>query len=104
MFTDAAFHRSCFLEHPLHEQAAKRFEERKHRAQNPTCVVCGAPVTDDFYTTDFLTDEPNGPLREFNYLYFHRAHVTQWPRFGEFRSLVEDMVTKGEYDGPPIMP
>jgi hypothetical protein len=106
MFTDAAFHRACFLEHPLRESVERRLEWRKRWRKERKCFVCGEEVkeTEDEYKTQFLTDDPNSPLYEFNYLHFHRAHLLLWPRLAEFRRLVEDSVASGKYEGPPILP
>ena len=104
MFTDAAVHRACFLAYPLRESLERRLEARKRWRKERKCFVCGEEVTEDGYTTRFLTDDPNSPLHEFNYLHFHSAHLPLWPRLAEFRRLVHDFVASGKYEGPPILP
>ncbi len=104
--TDGAFHGECFSNHPLRELALRRSEERnkKVRSASLRCVVCGERIREDWYNTDFLTDDPASPLYEFNYLPFHRSHLRLWPRFEEFRRLVEEFERSGAYEGPPILP
>lgn len=105
MFTDAVFHRRCFLAHPLREAAETRLAERKRRMSQFMCSFCGQNNNDSgWYTTDHLTDDPASPLYEFNYIRLHCAHVLLWPRLAEFRQLIADFVSSGGYEGPPILP
>jgi len=104
LFTDSAFHRSCFYGHPLHEQAISRLEERERRFRNRVCAVCDEPITGGYYTTGFLTDDQGSPLYDLNYLFFHREHIAQWPRLVEFEGLVSRLIKDGKYQGPSILP
>ncbi|AKT43576.1 hypothetical protein [Chondromyces crocatus] len=104
LISGVPLHRRCLYEWPLREKAFARFEERKQRIRDKICVVCGERITHDWYTTDFLTDDPSHPLYEFNYLHFHRSHLIQWAHFSRFKKLVEEFITSGEYEGMPILP
>jgi hypothetical protein len=101
-----SFHGECFSEHPLRELALRRSQERSRRVKNvsPVCVVCGQELTEDWYNTEFLTDDRMSPLYEFNCLHFHRRHLRLWSRFEQFRQLVAEFERSGEYEGPPILP
>lgn len=101
-----SFHGECFSAHPLRQLALRRSEERSRRVKvaSPVCVVCGEEIREDWYNTEFLTDDRQSPLFEFNYLHFHRRHLRPWSRFEEFRKLVVEFESSGAYEGPPILP
>jgi len=104
VFSDAPFHRRCFSVHPLRDQVLERLAYRERKMKSRVCVVCGENIKDDWYTTDYLTDEPASPLFRFNYVHCHRSHLHLWNQYEVFRGLVEEFVRSGKYDGPPILP
>jgi hypothetical protein len=104
IFTDAPFHRDCFFAHPLRESVEKRITERKRRLKDPRCVVCGVEIPADLYTTGYLTEDTTSSLYEFNYVHMHHAHILLWPRLDEFQQLIAELISSGNYEGPPILP
>ena len=106
MFSDAAFHASCFQEHPLAKDALKRSEElMKHTGPgNHTCVVCKEEIKDfdDYFALGHLLSDPAHPLYRYNYLRAHRSHLPQLPELSQLSKLVADLKDSGTWGGPAL--
>lgn len=106
-FSDAAFHATCFAQHPLSAQAMEWHEESKRSVQpgNRICAVCGEPILDpdDYFGTGLLTSDRANPLFEFNFVLLHRSHAGQWNRLGEFRRRVEEVQASDAWKGPKLV-
>jgi len=105
-FSDAAFHRRCFDQEPLAEEALRRSEEVRARGGpgHRRCMVCGGEIRapDDHFALGFLTDDEANPVFEFNYLHLHRSHFDRWDRSAVFRRCIEAFQTSEAWEGPMV--
>jgi hypothetical protein len=108
LFSDCVVHASCLSRHPLSVEATRWHDEavRHRKVSDQVCSACGRPVLDpdDYFATGLLARAADNPLFEFNFLYFHRSHADSWPRFDEFRRLMEAAQAEGgQWRGPTLV-
>jgi len=105
-FSDAAFHASCFQEHPLAQEALHRSEEllRHIPPSNRLCVICKREIEefDDYFSLGHLVADPAHPLFRYNYLQAHRSHLAQWPELSQLSKLIQDLKESGAWRGPAL--
>ena len=105
-FSDSVFHAVCFGSHPLAKRASEIVETMQQRLQpgRRFCAACGEPILDpdDYFTSGYLTGDPNNRLFEYNYIQLHRSHLGEWSEFSEFRRLVEEYQSSDEWEGPRL--
>lgn len=105
-FSDAAFHRRCFDQDPLAQEALQRSEEVRKRGGpgHRRCVVCGEEILspEEHFGTGFLTGDEANPVFEFNHLHLHRSHFDRWDRSAEFRRRIEAFQASEAWEGPMV--
>lgn len=105
LFSDAACHYDCFINHPLADAAiARRDEVDLHNKKPHICIVCGLAITnpDDFFVLPHWTDNRDSGLFEFNYLKFHLSHLPDWPKLGLLYELLLELEKSGSWDGATL--
>lgn len=103
MFSDGAFHATCFYEHPLAEKAQARWREIIERLSPGSrfCVVCKKEIKDwqDYFTLGYLVDDASHPLYHYNYTQAHRSHLSKWAELPYVYELIEDLRQSGTWQG-----
>lgn len=91
IFSDKAFHRSCFLANPYAELALSVYEDWLQKGSNKICVVCHQIIVnpDDYIGFGLLTSDKNEDIYRYNNLHFHRQHVSQWVELPQAYHLLE---------------
>lgn len=105
LFSDAAFHESCFLKHPLSKEVMQLYNKwlSETGPGNRKCAVCGEEITDpdDYVLIDHLTHQPSSPSFKYNFTHLHRSHLNDWPDRLDLIDLLEGHADledwKGEY-------
>jgi hypothetical protein len=105
-FSDGAFHEECFRLDPLSSKVGRRLDEMSERS-NPSsrrCLVCSKVINDpdDFFSLGHLTDDPEDPLRQFNFAQFHRSCLPIWSNLTVVRNFAEKQVESGAWKGSAI--
>lgn len=92
LFSDASFHKSCFEGHPLASRVIRRVAEMQMRTGpgNRKCSVCNNEITqaDDYLGFGLLAESEVQPLYQYNYLHFHKSHVSRWENLVEFLDVL----------------
>jgi hypothetical protein len=106
MFTDGAFHSTCFYNHPLAEKAQARWAEiveRNGRGKR-LCVVCKREIKhpDDYFTIGHLVEDRNHSLYRYNYCEAHRSCLPRWSELPYVYKLIEDLRESGTWEGPTL--
>ena len=106
IFSDGAFHASCFWGHPLAMQAEARDVES--REKNPPltreCWVCRRTIDnpDEYLGLGHLTDDARESIHALNYAQFHRACLPGWTDRGKMCALLEEFMNSGKWKGPKL--
>jgi hypothetical protein len=105
-FSDATVHTSCVNRDSLgHAALELQVAVNQHtRIAERVCTVCRQPIRnpDEYAGLGVLTSDRLSPLHPFNFLEFHREHIGQWPRYQEFRRLMETVQISDAWDGPHL--
>jgi hypothetical protein len=103
IFSDAAFHSTHFHQHPLANEALRRYEEFKAMtvSSRRVCMVCGRSIDtpDEYFTFGHLTSDPSDLLYRFNYRQAHRQHLAQIPELHEIRDKLKRLQLSGVWKG-----
>lgn len=103
LFSDGAFHRDCFMKHPLAAKAEARHHEvvESRKPANRRCLICGDLITDpdDYLAFGHLTDDVTNPLHRLNYKHIHRSHMDRWLELPSVCDLAEKALASGEWKG-----
>jgi hypothetical protein len=102
VFSDGAFHKSCFNADPRGRAARDRFDTLRVRTGpgHRVCVVCAGPIDlpDEYFSFGFVADHPDR-LRALNYLQFHRSHLPIWPGLQEASDALTELEQSGAWKG-----
>lgn len=103
LFSDAAFHKECFLKHSLAEKALARVEEQRKRIGpgNRFCIVCDQEITNpnEYFAFIHLTDDRKHPLYKYNYIQFHRSCLPQWTELSQVYDHLKELQHSGAWKG-----
>lgn len=106
-FSDASVHTSCVGRDPVGHMAIELqgAVEQHARVTKRVCTVCQQPILnlDEYVGLGVLTSDRRSPLFPFNFLHFHREHIGQWPRYQEFRRLMDTVQSSDAWDGPLLI-
>jgi hypothetical protein len=102
-FSDAGFHETCVVQHPMGDKAIQRFEEWVLRAgpSNRICLICHQRVLDpdDYILIAHLTADKNHAAFQYNYTHLHKRCLPQWPDRERVIAILEDLRQSGNWDG-----
>lgn len=102
-FSDAAFHSTCFHNHPLSSEAIARDEEARKKTGpgNRACVVCNVQIKDpdDYFALGYLVSDLRKPLYPYNYTQAHISCLPQWPELLHVYDLIKDLKQSGKWKG-----
>lgn len=106
MFNDGAFHAGCFYEHPLAEEAQRRYQEirKRHGPDNRFCVVCKREIRDpdDYFAVGHLVENVLHPLYRYNYIQAHRSCLPRWDELSHVYELLKDLKQSGAWQGQSL--
>ncbi len=106
IFSDATFHRACFLKHPLSDKARSRYNVALESAQpaNRICYVSGSLITnsEDYLTSGHLTDDQTNPLLRYNFAHFSRSALAGWKGLSSFIHQLEAFERSDEWKGKAL--
>jgi hypothetical protein len=90
LFHDAAFHLKCFNSHPNANRMRTVWDQANQRTRPLKCEICTQLLhySEDFLPLGLLSSDPNNPLFHFNYMIFHKHHLTQWPELSNVYNLL----------------
>jgi hypothetical protein len=103
LFSDGAFHKTCFLKHPLAGRAEAQLQNFSTRMGpgHRKCAVCNLEIVepDNYLPTGYLTDDQTDPLSTFNYLHLHRTCLTNFQPRQSLIGQLKARLDSGEWKG-----
>ncbi len=93
ILSDAVIHEACGECDPRVGHVKQRLEEAKRKTSDRRCLVCGETITDyeDYVAFGFLIDDHDHPLYRYNYVQFHRMHLSDWNALQSAISHIEEL-------------
>jgi hypothetical protein len=102
-FTDAAFHTRCLQSHSQCERVTAVYRAFSHYNQHKIDQLSGnvftTADTDFVVGLGYLTDDPENPLFEYNFLYFDDRTLSQWSELPTLVTLLQTERAAGRWVG-----
>ncbi len=102
-FSDTAFHKVCFEQHPLRNVVKERFASwsKQTGPGNRICVVCDREVLhpDDYLLIHHLTSELSDPLYPYSFTHLHVSCLRDWKPRPAVVSELRRLKASGSWEG-----
>lgn len=103
-FNDAAFHKTCLLNHSLGKKAISFIDRLyfKTKPENRKCDIGGGeiPSFSDFIFVPMLTSDATESVYKYNFMTINKRNIPNWPGRQKMLEDLKEYNSSGNWENP----